>query len=111
MNLETLENRLRDLGNQILKLADHNQLNTEIAMVSLESIHRLLVKNEEEEENQPQFPMFQQNANIYIDPAQLNQVPMGNFHFADPQVFASPINANLVNQAASIPYLYRNPQF
>ena len=45
-----LENRLRELGDQILKLTEHNQLKTEIAMVSLKSIHQLLVKKNNEDE-------------------------------------------------------------
>lgn len=107
-----LENRLRELGDQILKLTEHNQLKTEIAMVSLKSIHQLLVKNNDEDENQSQFQTYQQNSNIFIDPAQMNPAPMNNInqygHFDDPQVYASSFNNNLINQAASIPFLYHN---
>ena len=107
-----LENRLRELGDQILKLAEHNQLKTEIAMVSLKSIHQLLVNNNEDEENQPQFPAFQQNSNVYVDTTQMNAAPMNNVnqfgHYDEPQVYASSFNNNLISQAASIPFLFHN---
>lgn len=107
---KNLERRLRELGDQILKLSEHDQLKTEIAMISLKSIYQLLTKNDEEEGNDipPQFP------NMFPDPVPMPTIPIGNInqfgHYDEPQVYASSFNNDLINQASSIPFLFHNQQ-
>ena len=106
-----MENKLRELGEQILKQAEHDQLKTEIAMISLESIHQLLVNNssnadESEENNIPQFPQYHINTNIFQDAQHTAQTFLGGFD--EPQTFGASSNNELRSQLSSIPFLFHN---
>ena len=100
---------LKDLGEQILKNAEISPLTNEIALMSLESIHSLLVNTDKNHDDLNQNR--QSNAsNIYVD----NHSSMGytnafqGFSFEDPivPVVAPNFNNELINQASSIPFLY-----
>lgn len=110
------EEQLRSLGDQIINLAEHDPLKTEIALISLKSIHTLLVKKVEDDEDlSVQYPPYQQNPNHLIEHNPIptislsNSNPYGYFE-EHPQVYSSTLQNDVMNQARSVPFLFHNQQ-
>lgn len=102
---------LHELGDSIIKAAESSPLQSEIAAVSLESIHALLISTDQNATNEPQQPI-QQNQNIFADQMQgpyqqPAHVPGYGFdEHVTPAVIGPQYNADIINQANSIPFLY-----
>ena len=116
--------QLKELGDHIIKAAESSPLQSEIAAVSLESIHTLLVSTDQNTPNDDLrglnpyqgHNVFEQGQIPYQHPMQPQMMqPQGNIpeygideQMQTPQVFAPQINADIISQARNIPFLYHN---
>ena len=117
--------QLKELGSHIIKAAESSPLQSEIAAVSLESIHNLLVTTNQNPNQIDDFrtPNAYQTHNAY-DPVQMQyQPPMQqqqqgvNEYVFDappeqqmqpPTVIAPQYSNNILSQAQNIPFLFHN---
>lgn len=101
--------KLKEIGDQIIKAVESSPLQAEIAQISLESIHHLIVSTDQnagvDDYRQPMHP------NMYVDqqmgyPQQMLQ-QMYQFDEAMPPAVIGPqYSTDVMTQANSIPFLY-----
>lgn len=105
---------LQDLGDQILRAIEHDQLQSEIAVISLENMHAMIANprssDDDPKTTQQSYPPMN---NMYVDNNPNYPGYQPNPFFMDEQVVPAVIgpqyNSDLMLQAQSIPFLFHQP--
>jgi hypothetical protein len=101
----SISNRLDELGQQILRDIEGDQVKLEIAVTSLEDIHRVIVRPGPDSQNPPQRPAPN---SVFVDP-QVQRQRIDIFGYGDeftPAVIGPQYDRDMMMQAQSIPFLY-----
>ncbi|KAH0790341.1 hypothetical protein GPJ56_005637 [Histomonas meleagridis] len=106
---------LTELGDQILRSIEGDQLQTEIAMISLESIHKMIVLNPsipQFQDNQPiQYQGYPQSTNMFYNQSAMpsiapQEIPY-QFDGKIPRVMGAALGNDIITQSLNdIPFLY-----
>jgi hypothetical protein len=103
----SISNRLDELGRQILRDIESDQVKLQIAVTSLEDIHRMIVRPQPGPDSQnPPQPAAPNS--VFVDP-QVQRQRIDIFGYGDelvPAVIGAQYDRDMMMQAQSIPFLY-----
>ena len=109
---------LKELGDQILRSIEGDQLQTEIALISLESIHKMIVINPsiqvsqfQENAQRLQYQPYPQSTNLFYDQSTMiqsigPQIPYQYDGKIPPRVMGPSFDNELIKHSYNIPFLY-----
>ena len=106
---------LQELSEQILKSTDGNQIQTEIALISLESLRNMMLSDAQAKTLDEQTTVGQgQGTQGSAEPGQAITNANANQFFFDepitPTVIGPNYSSDIMMQAQNIPFLYHQPQ-